>query len=246
MGTQRWQGWRAAGGPNPPLPSASGTGFLEKAYKQEPSAEMGWDHVGPCFPAAQVTARLAPGARGTAEPRGATLPVPTAAQWPSPLPWGPAWHGTVYCTTKGTMSRGRLCPWEHTFEPKVRPRQAEVPESVSPCSGAGHRPCDRIWPMFPQGQRGLLTHSSRTAPQWAPMGTPAGHTRSPWDPPLFWVSHSSQHTAPTTSLPGSTPFQARKRLGEGTAAQEGPWGTGPGGQDSGEVEVSPSALFYQP
>lgn len=97
---------------DPPLPSASRTCFLGKAYKQEPSAEMGWDHLGQCLPAAQVMASLAPGARGMAEPRGATLPAPTAARWPSPLPWGPAWHGTVSCTTEGTVSWCHLCPWE--------------------------------------------------------------------------------------------------------------------------------------
>lgn len=143
MGAQRWQGWRAGGGPNPPLPSASGTGFLGKAYKQEPSAEMGMDNLGLCLPAAQVTASLAPRARGMAEPRGATMPAPTAARWPSSLPWGPAWHGSVYCTTEGTVSWCRLCPWEQPrLSPKVLPRQAEVLESVSPCNGAGHHPCD--------------------------------------------------------------------------------------------------------
>uniref|UniRef100_A0A8C0ZL00 Calcium voltage-gated channel auxiliary subunit alpha2delta 2 n=1 Tax=Cyanistes caeruleus TaxID=156563 RepID=A0A8C0ZL00_CYACU len=91
---------------------------------------------------------------------------------------------------------------------------------------------------------GLLTHSSLAVPQWA-RGHPA-HTVT-MGPATALHPTRAPHTAPTSSLPGSTPSlaQAGKRLG-GTAAQEGPWGPGPGGQDSGAVEVSPSALFYQP
>lgn len=74
-----------------------------------------------------------------------------------------------------------------------------------------------------------------------------GHTQSPWDLPPLSIPHSPQHMAPTSSLPGTPSLaQAGTRLVGGTAAQEGLWGTGPGEQDSGEVEVSPSALFNQP
>lgn len=248
MGAQRWQGWRAGRGPNPPLPSASGTGFLGKAYKQEPSAEMGMDNLGLCLPAAQVTASLAPWARGMAEPRGATMPAPTAARWPSSLPWGPAWHGSVYCTTEGTVSWCRLCPWE---QPRLSPKSCQgrlrgwsrsppaMEQDITPVTQG------RIWPTFPQCQRGPLRPDSQLPHSpTVGQGTPSTHS------PHGTRHHSPSHTAPSTQHPPAAcpaaPSPLAQAGGGGTAAQEGPWGTGPGRQDSGEVEVSPSALFYQP
>lgn len=202
---------------------------------------MGWDQLGQCLPAAQVT--LASGARGMAEPRGATLPAPSAAWWPSLLPWGPAWHGTVSCTTEGTVSWCHLCPWE-------------LP-SLSPKSHQGRPRCQSCSP--PAVEQGIITHVTQHLahipsvpyPQLlhsptVGQGTPGTHG------PHWTCHHCPSHTAPSTrhlpaACPAAPPPWHRQGNGwGGTAAQEGPWGTGPGGQDSGQVEVSPSALFYQP
>lgn len=162
---------------------------------------------------------------------------PQLARWPSPLPRGPARHGTVSCATEGAVSWCHLCPWElPSLSPKSHQGRPRCRSCSPPAVEQGYHPCD----TFPQCQRGLLTHSSCTAPQGA-----RGHPAHTVPIGASTTLHPTRHP-PEPARQHPRPGTGREMAGRDTAAQEGPWGTGPGGQDSGQVEVSPSALFYQP
>lgn len=187
------------GGPIHHCRQPLGQAFWGKPTSRNPLQRRGWDNLGPCLPAAQVTASLAPWARGMAEPRGATLPPSTAARWPSPLPWGPAWHGSVYCTTEGTVSWCHLCSWE---QPSLSPKSYQGRLrcwSLSPPAveqDITHMTQGRIWPTFPQCQRGPL----RPDPQLPHSPTMGMGTRSTHGP-HGTRHHSPSHTAPSTWHP---------------------------------------------
>lgn len=250
MGTQRWRGRRAGGGPSPLPRSPSGTGFFGEAPppSRNPRWRWGWDPPG-VMPA-RCIGDGGPGPTGTgwvAEPRGAALPAPTAARWPSPLPRGPARHEAPGSRSVPVPS---LLPREQpSLKPKShRGRRGDAGASTPPAveRDVAHATRGRIWPTSP---RCLAVRRSRSGPvdPQLPRSPTVGwgmpwHARSPGDPP----PRSLPHVPCTRHPPAACPAAPAPQRGQG----DGCGGHGSAGEDggdgaSGEVEVSPSALFYQ-
>lgn len=211
------QGGRDGGQAGGPIHQPLGQAFWGKPTSRK--ALQRWDGTtGAVPPSCTGDGSLAPGARGMAELRGATLPAPTGARWPSPLPWGPAWHGAVSCTAEGAVSWCHLCPWEqpslspksHRGRPRCQGRSVPAVEQDIPHGTQDLAPI----PSLPGGPPDPQLPLSPTVGQ----GTPT--------PPLS-IPRSPQHTAPTSSLPGTPSLAlAGTRLGGALQHRRGHGGQG--------------------
>jgi len=229
-----------------------GQAFLGKVPKQKPLGGGGdgapWGDATPLLGGRRAALR----GRGLAEPRGATLPVPTASRWPSPLPRCPAWHEAPGSCSIPAPS---VCPGAAEFEPHVPPRQARgAGAGTLPCSRAGRRPCDPgqnlahipAMPGHSPDQKGPCgarptAPTSPTAGQRCPRWAKHARSRGPRRHAPTWHPARGARRQPARQHP----LPQGQGGGCGGTAAQGGWGDGAGRQDSGEVEVSPSALFYQ-
>lgn len=226
-----------------------GQAFLGKPSKQSQGRDG--TTLGQCHPAAWGTASLALWGREC-------WLSPRALRCLSPQPFGGRPHcPRVQHGMKPLAAAASWCqpylPGAARFEAKVPPRQVGGPETGTHPAverDVTHATQGRIWPMSAQCP---AAHQSRRGPMGQTLSSCAA-PRGAGDTLACMIPRGPATTLPPAHAPRTAPAHRQHLLpstGRGTAAgaqqrRAGTRGTGPGRQDSGEVEVSRSALFCQP